>query len=129
VNNIPNLLERVPLSSGPQSVVLQQMEALISSSGREDQDDERFESSKDWGLVAIENRAAQQALQEDKLELAEVHYRNAIRIAKNVYDGNPRDRPKAAGNLAMSQALLADLLVTKNQSEATTLIREAIKLR
>ena len=129
VNNIPNLLERVPLSSGPQRVVLQQMEALISSSGREDQDDERFESSKDWGLVAIENRAAQQALQEDKLELAEVHYRNAIRIAKNVYEGKPRDRSKAAGNLAMSQALLADLLVTKNQSESTMLIREAIKLR
>ncbi len=129
VNNVPNLLERVPLSAGPLKIILGQMDDLLSQTGTNEQQDSRFESSRAWGLMAVETRAGQQALQSGQTEIAALHYRNALKIAKEVYDGNPRDRAKASGNLAMAYALLADLSGSQNQPDARDLIQQAIQLR
>jgi hypothetical protein len=129
VNNIPNLLERVPLAAGAQRIILSQMEELLSATDSDNAEDAQYESSRAWGLMAVETRAGQQALQNEQGELAEVHYRNALKIAKQVYDGEPRDRAKAAGNLAMAHALLAELLANSDPTRAEASIREAIRLR
>ncbi len=129
VNNIPNLLERVPLASGPLKIILGQMDELLSKTSDNASDDNRFDSSRAWGQMAVETRSGQQALLSRQLDVAELHFRSALKIAKEVYDGEPRDRAKAAGNLAMAYALLADLAATREEPQASNLIREAIKLR
>jgi serine/threonine protein kinase len=129
VNNIPNLLERVPLAAGAQKNIMSQMEELLSATGSTGAQDARFDSSRSWGLMAVETRAGQQAIERGDLEIAELHYRNALRIAKEVYDDNPRDPAKALGNMAMAYALLADLAASRSQADANSFIREAIRLR
>jgi serine/threonine protein kinase len=129
VNNIPNLLENVPLASGPQRIILEQMNQLLNATADTPEEDRQFASSRAWGLLAIETRAAQQAQQSGEYEVAQLHYRNALKIAQEVYQGNPRDRAKAAGNLAMVYALMAELSSTRSQPDSATFIREAIQLR
>jgi len=129
VNSIPNLLERVPLAAGVQRTILSQMNELLSATATSDAQDARFESSRAWGLMAVETRSGQQATASGELDKAEVHLREALRIAKEVYEGNPRDRAKALGNLSMAHELLAELSASKTQPDAIPLIREAIRLR
>lgn len=128
VNNIPNLLERVPLASGIQTAILSQMEELLSATATSDAQDARFESSRAWGLMAVQTRAARQAITINDLDKAVALYRSALKIAKEVYDGNPRDRAKASDNLALVHGLLAEVSAFNEQPDAFPLFEEAIRL-
>ncbi len=129
VNRIPNLLERVPLADGAQNVILNRMGELLRATSSDNEQDADFESSRSWGLMAVELRGGHQALSVGDNASAEQRYQAALKIARQVYEGTPRDRAKAAGNLATALSSLAQLQATLREPSAQVLAKEAIALR
>ncbi len=128
VNNIPNLLERVPLAGQAQRTILKQMDELLAETSEDSEADADFESSRSWGRMAVEYRLGRQAKIEGNREEAESHLFNALKIAQGVYEGTPRDRAKAASNLASVHLDVADLKSSSDPEEAFQLIQKSIQL-
>ncbi len=128
VNNIPNLLERVPLASQAQRTILKQMDELLADTSDASEADADFESSRSWGRMAVEYRLGRQAKIEGNRNEAESHLLNALKIAQEVYEGTPRDRAKAASNLASVYLDVSDLKSSSNREEAFQLLQKGIQL-
>ena len=141
VNDAPQMLEGLPLSRGLTADFSRTMEELLAATTAENAADTAMESSRKWGLVAVELRkgdmelasaenAAQNPVQARlHLDQAKQHIEAAKGLAGEVYRGNPRDQAKAAGNLALTISRYAAWETLAHQGDPVATRKEAITLR
>ena len=141
VNDAPQMLEGLPLARGVTEDFSGRMEDLLAATSAENADDPAMESSRKWGLLAVELRKGDMALTSAEnaaqdpaqasvhLDQAKQHIENAKGLALEVYQGNPRDQAKAAGNLALTISRYAAWETLARRGDPIATRKEAIALR